>query len=645
MSERIPFHRRLAFRIVVPFAIALVLVFGLTAAYLGRSIRNAGLRELRDRGELLADTLAYNAELPLLAGDTAALTALLEGASRYPDLMEAEVLDRADRVLAKIPTADPRGLAAPAARGPVTIERVVYTQPSIAPGQEGSALALDVDPDVPKKAIGRVRLRVSPARTAARTRSLQLQIATVGLGLLLLSGGIGAVLVKILGAPIRDLVDATHRVATGDLTARVAPASKDEIGVLGSSFNRMAADLEVARAEVLAERADLERRVALRTAELERAQETLVQSEKMTAVGQLVAGVAHELNNPLTVVLGYAGLILERSHDPELRRKLELMSGEAERARKIVQNLLAFARKQKKERGRVDLNEVVNRTVGLRAYHLRSGNIRVESDLAEDLPATWADFYQLQQVVLNLLVNAEQAIQDSGRGSAIRIVTRREGDSLVVVVEDDGPGMPAVVRSKVFEPFFTTKPVGKGTGLGLAICYGIVGEHGGEIQVESEPDRFTRFRIRLPIVEVPADAGEHELPSWDLRPAGEGSTRRRILVIDDDPGILQFVEDAFGGEAVTIETALGGRDGIARLSTGRVYDVVLSDMRMPDIDGRSIFRYVRENRPELESRLVFATGDVANPDAIEFMHISGRPILEKPFSIRVLHEIVERVGG
>jgi len=644
MSERLPIRKRLAVRIVVPFAIALVVVFALTAAYLGRSIKEAGLRELRDRGELLADALASNAELALLAGDTRAASALLEGASRYPDLLEAELLDRGGSVVARF--VPPSAAAGPPAaeRAHLTIESTVYTQSPVAEGQEGSALALDVDPATPKKPIGRVRLYVSPERTAARTRALELQIATIGLAVLLLSGVIGAVLVKILSGPIQDLVDATRRIAAGDLTARVSPASEDEIGVLGNAFNRMAADLEVARAEVLMERADLERRVALRTAELERAQETLIQTEKMTAVGQLVAGVAHELNNPLTVVLGYAGLILERSHDPELRRKLELMSGEAERARKIVQNLLAFARKQKKERGRVDLDEVVTRTLGLRSYHLRSGNIRIETDFAGDLPPTLADFHQLQQVLLNLLVNAEQAIQDSKRGSMIRAITRREGDSLVLVVEDDGPGMPPAIRSKIFEPFFTTKPVGRGTGLGLAICYGIVAEHGGEIHVESEPEQFTRFTIRLPIVPVPEGMEQPLVPAPGAYGA-DSASRRRVLVIDDDPGILQFVEDAFSGEPVAIETALGGRDGIARLSTGRAYDVILSDMRMPDIDGKSIFRYVRENRPELERRLVFATGDVANPEAIEFMQACGRPILEKPFSIRVLHETVERVAA
>jgi two-component system NtrC family sensor kinase len=320
------------------------------------------------------------------------------------------------------------------------------------------------------------------------------------------------------------------------------------------------------------------------------------------------------------------------------------MMGEAERASKIVQNLLAFARKQKKERARVDVNEVVTRTVGLRAYHLRSGNIGMETNLAPGLPPTMADFHQLQQVILNLLVNAEQAMQDSGRGSRIRVSTRRNLEVLEVVVEDDGPGMPPAVRSKIFEPFFTTKPVGRGTGLGLSICYGIIGEHGGEITVESEPDRFTRFTISLPIVTVPVESTTTALPAHS--PAvhvADTAPRRRVLVIDDDPGILQFVEDAFSGEGVTVETALGGRDGIARLSTGRVYDVILSDMRMPDLDGRSIFRFIRENRPELERRLVFATGDVANADAVEFMEASGRPVLEKPFSVQVLHETVDRV--
>ncbi|PYT09913.1 MAG: hypothetical protein DMF49_00710 [Acidobacteria bacterium] len=491
-------------------------------------------------------------------------------------------------------------------------------------------------------------LRQGSRRIGDRPRGrLQLQIASAGVGLLLLCTAIGLGLVKIIGGPLRDLVAATRRVAAGDLSVRVSPSSADEIGELGEAFNRMAADLEIARAEVLAERAELERRVASRTAELERAQETLVHSEKMSALGQLIAGVAHELNNPLTVVLGYVGLILEQTKDPDLRRKLELMSGEAERSRKLVRNLLAFARKQKPERAEIQVNEVVATTVGLREYP--SGeDISLETDLEGDLPPILGDFHQLQQVLLNLLVNAEQAIKDSRKGRRIKVSTRLREGKIQIAVEDDGPGIRAANRGRIFEPFFTTKEVGRGTGLGLSICYGIIAEHAGAIEVDSEEGRFTRFTITLPVLDRPAAESRppKEAAKEDAALAAEG-TQRKVLVIDDDPSILCFVAEALSDGSITIETALGGREAIRRLSSGCAYDAILSDMRMPGVDGRAVFSFVREHRPELEERLIFSTGDVANPESLDFIEVSGRPVLSKPYSIAALRETVQRVvaGG
>ena len=512
---------------------------------------------------------------------------------------------------------------------------------------EAPAFALDPRAVSGQKRIGRVLLTVSTSSTVARTRRLQLQIASAGVGLLLLCTAIGLGLVKIIGGPLRDLVAATRRVAAGDLSVRVSPSSADEIGELGEAFNRMAADLEIARAEVLAERAELERRVASRTAELERAQETLVHSEKMSALGQLIAGVAHELNNPLTVVLGYVGLILEQTKDPDLRRKLELMSGEAERSRKLVRNLLAFARKQKPERAEIQVNEVVATTVGLREYP--SGeDISLETDLEGDLPPILGDFHQLQQVLLNLLVNAEQAIKDSRKGRRIKVSTRLREGKIQIAVEDDGPGIRAANRGRIFEPFFTTKEVGRGTGLGLSICYGIIAEHAGAIEVDSEEGRFTRFTITLPVLDRPAAESRppKEAAKEDAALAAEG-TQRKVLVIDDDPSILCFVAEALSDGSITIETALGGREAIRRLSSGCAYDAILSDMRMPGVDGRAVFSFVREHRPELEERLIFSTGDVANPESLDFIEVSGRPVLSKPYSIAALRETVQRVvaGG
>ncbi len=645
MKIPLGFQKSLAARIVLPFAVALVAVFGAASAYLGHTVREEGIRELMERGKLVADTLAYNAELPLLARDVPSINALLEGAGSSSDLLEAAVFDAEGRMLASFA---PQGSAGAPARAagpsPLIVESAVTTEGAAARSQEASTFAMDALPGAPRQRIGRVRLLISPLRSAARTRRLEGQIAAAGAGLLLLCVAISLGVVRVIGAPLRALVAATRRVAAGDLSVRVVPSSADEVGEVGRAFNRMAGDLEVARTEVLAERAELERRVHERTAELQRAQESLIQSEKMNAVGQLVAGVAHELNNPLTVVLGYAGLLLQQSEDPSVRRKLEVMAGEAERSRKIVQNLLTFARKQKNEQARVSLNEVVTRTVGLRAYDLRNANVRIDTDLDPSLPATWADFHQLQQVLLNLLVNAEQAIHDAGKGSRLAISSKRVGDRIEIVVEDDGPGVSPENRARLFEPFFTTKPVGRGTGLGLSICYGIIADHGGTIRVDSDPGRFTRFTISLPVRTAPPAVGEPTQQEQEpAAPADPGAAPRRILVIDDDPAVLQFVADAFAGLSFAIETAHGGRDGIARLGGGRRYDLILSDVRMPEVDGRAVFRYVRENRPELMEKLVFATGDVASTESTEFLQHTGRPVLEKPFSVEALRDAVSRL--
>jgi signal transduction histidine kinase/ActR/RegA family two-component response regulator len=484
---------------------------------------------------------------------------------------------------------------------------------------------------------------MSTESTDRRTRGLQAEIAAGAAILLALTISLGVVVARIVSGPLGHLVAATARVARGESSVRVPVSSRDEVGELADAFNVMAHDLEKTRAELEAERQDLETRVAARTAELSRAQETLIHSEKLTAVGQLVAGVAHELNNPLTVVLGNAALLLERIKDQDLRKRLETVVAAADSSRKIVQNLLAFARKRSPERSAMNLNEVVQQTIGLRAYHLRSEKIRIETDLDPSLPKVSADVQQIQQVILNLLVNAEQAIEDAHCGDRIAFTTRKDGDRVVLTIEDNGPGMPADVRTRIFEPFFTTKEVGRGTGLGLSICYGIVTEHDGTIRVESEPGRLTRFVIDLPIT-VPAPMKEDKPAPPSRAQVAEIAAALHVLVIDDDPTILELVEAALDGSGATVRSARGGREALGVLARGDRFDMILSDMRMPDVDGAGVFRYLQENRPELIEKLVFATGDIANAKSVSFLESAGRPILTKPFSIAALRETVARVA-
>jgi two-component system NtrC family sensor kinase len=229
----------------------------------------------------------------------------------------------------------------------------------------------------------------------------------------------------------------------------------------------------------------------------------------MAALGQLVSGIAHELNNPLTSIQGYAQLLVSRRSPSDRIADARRISQEAARAGRIVKNLLLFSREAKPERRAVNLNEVIERTVALRAYELKIENIAVELTFDATLPRALADAAQLQQVVLNLIVNAEQAIQmgrsQGGTHGRIRIRTRRlSGDRIGMDIFDDGPGISPDIVSRVFDPFFTTKPVGVGTGLGLSIVYGIVQEHGGEVGVESQPGHGAKLTIELPVLSTAA---------------------------------------------------------------------------------------------------------------------------------------------
>ena len=233
-------------------------------------------------------------------------------------------------------------------------------------------------------------------------------------------------------------------------------------------------------------------------AQLRATQQQLIQSEKLAAVGTLISGVAHEINNPLGNILGRVQLLQRAAGDDESKRDLQTVRDECERAIRIVRNLLSFTREHMPETTLVSLNDVIDQVLELRAYELKVSNIELKKNFGADLPQIHADPHQLQQVFLNLVINAEQAMTAAhGRGS-LSITTKRVGDTLQVVVADDGPGIPDELISQIFNPFFTTKDVGAGTGLGLSVCYGIVKEHGGQMRVESEQQKGTTFTVELP---------------------------------------------------------------------------------------------------------------------------------------------------
>ena len=373
-------------------------------------------------------------------------------------------------------------------------------------------------------------------------------------------------------------------------------------------------------------------------------QSQLLHTEKMAALGRLVSGIAHELNNPLTSIMGYAQLLTGRSDDSERLDDARRIFQEADRAGRIVRNLLLFAREAKPERRPVNLNEIVERTLALRSYDLNLQGIAVEFEPYPNLAPTLADPTQMQQVVLNLLVNAEQALQESHPAGTIRVRTQQlSADRLLLEVSDDGPGIPADVISRIFDPFFTTKPVGVGTGLGLSIVYGIVQEDGGEVSVASTPGHGATFSVELPPAPVHAEEVAIE-PALAVVPARRAAVlpvrRHRILVVEDEPTVARLINDVLTEEGHEVEAVLDGREGLARIQT-RDYDLIICDLRMPSLDGKDLHRELLRNANPAAQRILFVTGDVLAPHTLQFLEACGLPYLAKPFLIEELKLAVQ----
>ncbi|HEY3065724.1 MAG TPA: ATP-binding protein [Methylomirabilota bacterium] len=309
---------------------------------------------------------------------------------------------------------------------------------------------------------------------------------------------LGSLLARSIVHPIRR-VDATlERIASGEFASVDGVVSRDELGSLTIHVNRMRERLE----DVSARERQADARLQEQVESLRRTQEQLAQAEKLSALGHLVAGVAHELNNPLTAILGFAHLLGQRPGvEGDARKELDVIEEQAARAGRIVRNLLLFARSQGPERVPTSLNDVIAKAVELKRYQLTVDTIDIDCILDPSLPITALDPAQMQQVFLNLLNNAHDALRAGGHGClTIRTSWDRVADRVVAEVADDGPGIPADLLPRIFDPFFTTKDVGDGTGLGLSICHGIVAEHGGSITVESRPGEGTTFTISLPVV-------------------------------------------------------------------------------------------------------------------------------------------------
>jgi len=390
--------------------------------------------------------------------------------------------------------------------------------------------------------------------------------------------------------------------------------------------------------------AGIERVIALARdiSEQRRTEAQLQQSEKLAAMGQLVSGVAHEINNPAAIISGFAQtLLLDRLTDPQ-REMTEMIRDEAMRIGRITSNLLAFARSGGSERDLIDVNDVVRRTFALRSYHLSTLNIQVVLELDPSSPVVWGNGPQLQQMLLNLLINAEQALAESPVERAIAIRTAGTTDAVRLEVADSGPGIAPEIQARIFDPFFTTKPVGVGTGLGLSICYGIVQEHGGRITLETAVGRGATFVVHLPRDPRPLPA-----PPSDASPrAAAEPTELRVLIVDDEPALRDAAGRFLRRAGITAETAVDGRTALEAIAR-QDFDVIITDIRMPGMNGRELVARLKRERPELLDRIILSTGDTFAEDTANLVAETGLPTLVKPFDFETLERLVRKaaVGG
>ena len=354
----------------------------------------------------------------------------------------------------------------------------------------------------------------------------------------------------------------------------------------------------------------------------------LMQQEKLAAIGQLVSGVAHELNNPLAGVIAFSQLLLAGPiADAEQGSALETIHQEAKRAAKIVANLLTFARQHKPQRAVTDVNQVLLDTLELRRYALRMQQVELDISLDQQLPPTWADPFQLQQVFLNLIGNAEQAMTALATGRKLSITTRAADAKLLISFTDTGEGISPHAMDQIFNPFFTTKAVGQGTGLGLSISDGIVRAHGGSIEVESVQGEGATFTIELPLIKPPVIEGEPRSPAASViaRP-------QMILVVDDERPIRSALATFLTSGGHTVNAVGTGAEAMAALATRR-YDLILLDLRLPDSSGERLYERIREMDPAQAKGVVFLTGDLHNESVRVFIASTGRRSLGKPFRL------------
>jgi len=377
--------------------------------------------------------------------------------------------------------------------------------------------------------------------------------------------------------------------------------------------------------------------------EKRRLQEQLLQSEKMSAIGQLIAGVAHDLNNPLASVVGFSDLLGEAADvPPRLAEPLAVIRQEAERASGIVRNLLSFARRQEGERQLQSIRPILESTLALLKNQLMAHKIELTLDVEAGVPEVEVHANHIKQVFVNIINNAAQAIRGANRRNGrIAISAKNWLDGVAVSISDNGPGVSEAVAQRVFEPFFSTKSEGEGTGLGLSICQGIVKEHGGQITLDPGPGTGATFTVELPGGARVRTAAAPVAPPV-AEPVAAPVEPLRVLVVDDEPHILHYMEATLESWGHHVELARDGSQALKRALT-HPFDLIICDLRMPRLGGREMYQTLAQMHPAVAERIIFATGDTVRGDTLAFLEELGRPFLQKPFKLDELRRVLAAV--
>jgi len=367
-------------------------------------------------------------------------------------------------------------------------------------------------------------------------------------------------------------------------------------------------------------------------AEQQKPQKQWIQIEKISTLADLMPALVHKLNNPLASVIGYAQLILPRIDDPETKKDLEKIVAEAQRASQIIKSLVTFTKKRKTKKEAINLNEIIEAVLEKKTIELNLRSINVVKELSSSLSPTQVDPKQIEQVLINLINNAEEAISEFHGLGEIRVKTKLMDDHIEIMISDDGPGIPKENLSNIFDPLFTTK--GTGIGLGLPISNDILAEHNGTMRVETEWGRGATFTITLPMIK-----GESKKKVAEEIYTGKSLKGMKGLVIDDDPILLNFIYKYLELEGCEMTTAPDAQTALGILEV-KDYDFVICDMKMPGMNGSDFYRIVKKRNPSLSDRIIFSTGDVLSETTKEFIDSVINPCIEKPFTLTDLKKAI-----